>query len=252
VTTRRFLIGGGGTCDLRLGGNAIPALHSIIHRDGQDVWLDVLVNVPPLKVNGREVESARLRNGDVIEIGEFQLGVSLVSDGSDLDARIEAAAAAVDDATLEVGGRTLTELSAEELVDLIDQEEELVSQFERGRRLGAEALLHAVLNRAVADEHEQNRIPQAIPLRRPAEPESLPLDEQPLVGELERILVQLQDFSQELERRARTMLQREATYADASGMLLDAQQQLAARLDVLLARLQAEFRRKETPTRASA
>src|SRR4029077_10738480 len=62
VTHPRFLIGAGSTCDLRLGGEGIPALHSLITVSGRDITLEAIAAEPALRVNGRVVQTAILHD----------------------------------------------------------------------------------------------------------------------------------------------------------------------------------------------
>src|SRR5262249_35684853 len=80
VTGPRFLIGAGVTCDLRLGGERDPPLHSLVTVDPTGVHIEAIVTVPTLIVNGRGVHDAALSDGDVISIGEVEL-VARVSAG---------------------------------------------------------------------------------------------------------------------------------------------------------------------------
>ena len=73
VTHSRFLIGAGATCDLRLGGERMPALHSIITVAGREITLEAIAAEPGLTVNGRLVRNALLHDGDLIGIGEVEL-----------------------------------------------------------------------------------------------------------------------------------------------------------------------------------
>jgi hypothetical protein len=143
VTHSRFLIGAGATCDLRLGGNGMPALHSIITVAGREIALEAIAPQPGLTVNGRRVRNTVLHDGDRIGIGEVELL-----------ARLEAghAPAAVEQPSnpsaiaIEVD-RPLLEIPAAELVDLIEHEEHNIDNFEARQRDGAQALVDAVMVR---------------------------------------------------------------------------------------------------------
>ena len=73
VTHPRFLIGAGSTCDLRLGGEGMPALHSLITVSGRAITLEAIAATPALRVNGRVVQTTVLHDGDVIGVGEVEL-----------------------------------------------------------------------------------------------------------------------------------------------------------------------------------
>src|SRR4051812_43150982 len=69
VHSERFLIGSSPRCDLRLGGEDMPPLHSLIVIDGTDVWLEAVAPRPHLVVNDRPQSSVRLADGDHIRVG---------------------------------------------------------------------------------------------------------------------------------------------------------------------------------------
>jgi len=154
----RFLIGASEQCDLRLGGDDMPALHSILHVHGDEFRLEALSSSPPIRVNGTVMKTVLLADGDVIEIGEigpFQFIENC---------RLEKAAEGSPDMEAQQTGKPqnmlpfpaddrvrhqdLEHRSAAELVELIEQEQKVVRQFESRRRLVVEALLAAVRERA--------------------------------------------------------------------------------------------------------
>src|SRR5262249_5088028 len=112
----RFLIGAGVTCDLRLGGEAMPPLHSIITIDQEGVHVEGIAPAPTLTVNGRGVHEAQIENGDVIGIGDVEL-LARVSAGDAPAGAQSALPEAVRNTTHE---RPLSELSAAELIDRIE------------------------------------------------------------------------------------------------------------------------------------
>lgn len=250
VEGRRFLIGAGRQCDLRLGGDSVPALHSVIHRSGCDVWIDAFAQSPPLRVNGRDVDLVRLQDGDSIEIGEFHLTVglhlALAADGNE---PASSESASIDAIESQIEETPIEELSAAELVDLIEGETKLISEFEDRQQLGAEALLEQVLSRATEVDTAASR---SIRIPAGTAADATEMEEQSLLGDLERVLLHLHRFSQKLENRSQRLLEREATHADAASTLLDAQHQLAAHLDRVIERIHAEQPPQARPTRASA
>jgi hypothetical protein len=214
IWAQGFTIGSGENCDLRLGGNEIPAIHSTIHFDGQQTRLNVIAPVPPVTVNGRSERSAALRPGDQLRIGEFEF---LITDDSE-----ETDAAEGDPSGL----------SAEQLVDLIERETRLVEEFESGRRAGADALLAAVAAHASASD-----APLATTL---ADDSVLPPLEEPDEGadadvlhDIEKVLAGVNLFAEELQLRSQRVLEREGSYAEASAILLEFQQRLSSQLEML-------------------
>jgi hypothetical protein len=73
VQGNRFLIGSASCCDLCLGSQSVPQLHSLLHIDRSEVVLESVADFPLLKINGKIERSRALCDGDVIEIGRFQL-----------------------------------------------------------------------------------------------------------------------------------------------------------------------------------
>ncbi|MFM8582076.1 MAG: FHA domain-containing protein [Planctomycetaceae bacterium] len=138
VAGERFLIGAAVTCDLRLGGPLMPALHSIIHTADGCSELDAISAVPALKINGVTVDHAYLNDGDRIEIGDVELTARLVAQ-AEFTARGTPPRLAVPDSPA-----TLEELSTSELLELWRQETGEIAQWESRERLAEQNLLNAV------------------------------------------------------------------------------------------------------------
>ena len=73
VSAGLFLIGHGAGCDLRLGHDDMPALHSVIQISDNAADVNCVAVYPPMFVNGEPVRQARLSDGDLIEIGDVRL-----------------------------------------------------------------------------------------------------------------------------------------------------------------------------------
>ena len=144
VTSPRFLIGAGSTCDLRLGGAGMSALHSIITIAGREIAIEAIAAEPALTVNGRLVQNSVLHDGDVITVGEVELLARLEATRSPVGALAASLPAALP-ADVE---RPAADFSAAELIDLIEQEERLIEDFEERQRVGANALVEAIMGRA--------------------------------------------------------------------------------------------------------
>ena len=54
VAGPRFFIGSGEGCDLRLGGDLLPSIHSLIQTRGEGLFLEPIAANPPLLVNGQQ------------------------------------------------------------------------------------------------------------------------------------------------------------------------------------------------------
>lgn len=245
VRTGRFLIGSGANCDLRLGGH-MPLLHSIVLVEKGEVTLEAVAAVPPLKVNGLDVETARLRDGDRIELGSFEITVRR----PEFDIAPETAEDDIAQEFDDVAAKDPAALSAAELVAEIEREEALVEEFDEGVRVGAAALLQAALAR-----------PREVPRVRLAEPPSAvppasrrrPPAEDRILNELEQTLARLDEFTQGLEARAQRLSRREASYAEAATVLLETQAKLAEQVDALCRKVASlEAQHGHGPTRAIA
>ncbi|MHC4877242.1 MAG: FHA domain-containing protein [Planctomycetota bacterium] len=233
ITHERFLIGAGERCDLRLGGNDMPPLHSIVHVDGIDVWIDVIADGPELKVNSESTRSANLADGDEIEIGTFQL--ALRDTGADSPPPIlQAFNTDSIDGEPEIDPSTL---SPAELIELIEQEEELIEEFEARKRMGLETLMQNLR------DSQQDTTTQAIP----PHVASRPAKERPqdLLIELESAISSLTRFAEELEQRASKLSHRD--FQRTAATLLDFQQQIIGRLDAVLAKVSDNRKPKPVP-----
>jgi predicted component of type VI protein secretion system len=270
VLKNRFLIGSGPECDLRLGGQAIPGLHSILHRDGIDVWLDAVADGPPLIVNGTATTSARLHDGDRVEIGEFQLTVRRSTAESSLPGSNSQADSSTSENAIPEKSEDLAALSAAELVSLIEGEANEVEQFDGRRQMGAAALLQAVAART--SKRGRPSLPQqdgrstAVTVKSAARSlqagDAVKIDlgigeatDPRIIEEVYRVVQGLNEFSRQLEQRADQLTQQEASYATAASVLLDAQQKLSDQLHQLqeqIATLQAAKASLEPTRRAVA
>lgn len=64
-------LGTANRCDLRLTGG--PALHSVIHRQGGNFWIETKDEASRLEINGKPVRRLSLRDGDRMIIGGSEL-----------------------------------------------------------------------------------------------------------------------------------------------------------------------------------
>ena len=336
VQGNRFLIGSASCCDLCLGSQSVPQLHSLLHIDKDEVLLEAVADFPLLKINGEIERSKALSDGDVIEIGRFQLvarisssfnappveqrsqerlenvhtilepiddalsveqetGNISIDEESNLDNEVEMNEVEIessphDELSIHDGvGDEATddelslpaslveenaELSAEELVDLIDSEQQIVEQFEERLLIGADALIQTVHKRSesLQDQSENTLSVDAEKksidfgnekdsdttqhLNTVPRDDTLPEEVQLRVhGEVENVLKQLHGLSEELDRRAERLSLRETGYAEAAACLLDAQYKLTTQLEKLVERLgslQADQTDDKKPHRAVA
>jgi hypothetical protein len=208
IRSRRFLIGAGSNCQLQLGGDGIPLLHSILLVDEDGIHIDAVVPAPELVVNGVPQQSAPLRDGDSFRVGQFEFALRVEEAAGQSPLPVpgqsdESAAAEADDLL------NLSSLSAVELVERIEREHHRLEQFEAARRAGARALLQAA-RQAGGDTVDAGR-----------------LSDDPLGAEL---LGDLHELSRELDRRARQLAEREAVYSARAADLLNVQDELVRQM----------------------
>jgi Inner membrane component of T3SS, cytoplasmic domain len=246
VTSPRFLIGSGATCDLRLGGDAMPALHSIITISGNEISLEAIAAEPRLILNGRPVQSGQVHDGDLIGIGEVELLARLEAG----QAPAGAAESAGTRTTTVEDERENSELSAAELVDRIEREQHEVDDFERRQRVAAEGLLAAVMGRLarpatatghatgvrapVQAPHFLSKRPQILAAQARLASEPAPI----LQREVEDLGRQLTSLSQEMQGNSQRASEREAHYVAAADQLLDTQERLVSQLEAVIEQVQ--------------
>jgi hypothetical protein len=227
VTSPRFLIGSAITCDLRLGGADIPAIHSLIVHSDDGYELETLVGDPELKVNGEAVQQAWLRDGDRIEIGTIELTALMVAEAPFVPQPISADRPA------------LEQMSTAELVDYIEHEQDQLARHELSRHAGAAALLQEVRRLATQPASQKplpnRRIDQAEPeVSRPHSLPRIPAVEVPPAlqdpAEVRALGEQMAALSQELRLTLESAGQREGQYAQSLADLLLVQQRLARQL----------------------
>ncbi len=149
ISGDRFLIGAGSHCHLQLGGEDVPMLHSLLVIEGKTAHLEAVVSEPPLLVNGEAQRSVELHDEDSVEIGDFEfvfhrlVAIEPVSHAAMTKSIAEEEVCGVAD---------LSQLSAVELVGLIEEEARQIAEFNRSRELGAASLLDAT-RRAGAASH---------------------------------------------------------------------------------------------------
>ncbi|WP_339909760.1 FHA domain-containing protein [Symmachiella dynata] len=249
VTVPRFAIGAGSGCDIVLGDPNVPALHTILLVEGGCVIAEAIAHSPLLKVNGNVVKTAILEDGDVLTIGGFQFAIQLNHEAiaQTLESDSQTALDLQDlesECELDDG-----ELSAAELVDRLEAEMALVDQFERQIQTGQAALLQSAINRNTQRESSTDPVHSAIAprhiihskhtLRGPRSHRHSEADER-VVDEFERVRMELEDFSADLEQRIHQVNHREDNIDAATKELAEAQNKLVAQLGLLLEQIAAQ------------
>jgi len=81
-------IGRGTTADIRSENPAVALEHAVIEGDGQSYTVSDRGSITGTYVNGKPVESATLKKGDVIEIGDLRIEVQLMEFGKPMFLRV--------------------------------------------------------------------------------------------------------------------------------------------------------------------
>ncbi|MBI3864281.1 MAG: hypothetical protein HY290_20550 [Planctomycetia bacterium] len=239
VNSARFLIGAGKTCDLRIGGDGMPALHSIITTAGRDITLEAIATEPVLAVNGNTIQSALLHDGDIINFGQVELLARLEAGHAPAGVEVpEAGSTETIDAE-----RPIADLSAAELVDLIEHDEHEIEEFETRQHVGLKALVQEAMSRAnrpsrrapIPAPHFLAKRPQGVVTRaRQAQGAA----DRMIHDDLEKLGEQLSNLSQELKGTTERASRRDAEIASATDDLLDTQHKLVSQLETVLDQVQ--------------
>lgn len=268
VAGPRFLIGAGVTCDLRLGGEGVPPLHSLVTIDETGVHIEAIVTAPTLIVNGRGVHETVLSDGDVISIGDVELVARVAAGRTPAGVQV----AEPPSAAAKPEERPLSELSASELLDRIEADQAVIDQLEAGQRVGARALTRSVLDRTAAARREAavdtprrralqaphflSKRPQVLAARgraeRTGESAPAPLADPHFLDEVEELGRGLTSLSQELRDGAQKFFDRESRHAAATEAVMETQERLASQLETLLAEVAAMQEQQPAASRPRA
>lgn len=215
-----FTIGCGPNCDLCLASEHLHRLHSILHVQGTAIWIEAVHPDAMIVVNDDVFRWRALRDSDRLTFDDVELAVHIG------EASIEAAQrqiAAESRKREEIKDPAL--LSAEELCDRIEAEEARVTEFDRGRRFGWEALMSAVAEMIQRD----------VPLH--ADEATVPLMAEASDQNLHELAAQVRHLSETLDERNRTLVAQEALLVESSSQLCETQRRVSRQLDELLERL---------------
>lgn len=222
----KFLIGGDDDCDLQLGGDDIPALHSLLQFENGGFWIEAVAPDPQLFVNRKPVSSCLLRHDDLIEIGQFQLTVrlgqqkQLAGEAASVPATSSLASSAPHLSFSGEFDRTkIAELSAEELVDALGHEMEMIERFDRRLKLGAGALIDAV-------QQHRDRAEQ----QRSSANSTIELSHDVTAQDLGRVVEQINQTFLHFDKRSQNVERREAACLEAAALLLEVQERMAGQL----------------------
>lgn len=142
VVAGQFLIGSGVQCQLRLGDDEIPEIHTVLEVVEDTVTLSTKTDSPCLLINGTAPSSAKLEDGDLLEIGSYRMLFRRAS----ADARIT-----LDEERFNSEADITT---AEQLVDRLDEQIRIVEELSDTPEDGLSDLMDAV---AQADQSSSAR-----------------------------------------------------------------------------------------------
>ena len=226
----RLTIGAGTCCGLQISGQTMPILHTVIHIESEEVTIEAIAPQPRLLLNGIPHQRSVLADGDVITIGPIEFVFRLTG----IPSVMSISNAGLSGSPSETSGpitpdkrdhsmtneTTLKDLSASELVDLIEQDFRLIEQYESRREQGAAALLSQISQIEAEQETEQEILSEQ--------------EQVSLLADLEAMMEELTKFSEELQQRAEQLSSREQQYEVAAASLLETQEKLASQLDETL------------------
>lgn len=261
VTGTRCTIGSGIACDLRLGGDDMPALHSLIVLGEDEITIETMAAEPELSINGEVTRTKALTDGDVIRIGGVEMLARVTAN------RLPAAMVEMPVTEIE---RLPEEMSALELVEQIEQEQALIDEFEAQQKLGEDAILEAILSRRrsasrrelhagssgeIAKPHfrmpRRQREIYTSAVNRATQQSQIMQANAGFLHDLEQLAQSLGDLSHELQQTTLRATEREAGYATATEVLLEAQEKLASQFETLLSQVES-LREERQPLRTRA
>ncbi|WP_298864288.1 FHA domain-containing protein [uncultured Gimesia sp.] len=230
IQDQRLTIGAGSCCGLQLGGHDMPILHTVIQIDDQEALIRAISPQPKLLLNGTPIHGSTLSDGDHISIGPLEFVFRLTCapiatnisnaglSGSPFETSVHITPDKRDHSM--TNETTLKDLSASELIDLIEQDFQLIEQFESRREQGAAALLSHI-RQTKEDQDEQLEAQESLS----------DLEQFELLSDLEGMMEELTKFSEVLHQRADQLTTREKQYEVAAASLLETQEKLASQLD---------------------
>lgn len=230
IQDSRLTIGAGSCCGLQLAGHEMPILHSLIEIEDEKVTLKAISPQPNLLLNGKPIQGSTLSEGDLIKIGPIEFvfhqscpqTITSISNaglsGSPLETSVHITPDKRDHSM--TNETTLKDLSASELIDLLEQDFQLIEQFESRKEQGAAALMSRI-HQTKEEQDEQLEAQESLS----------ELEQVELLSDLEGMMEELTKFSEALHQRADQLTTREKQYEIAAASLLETQEKLASQLD---------------------
>ena len=209
-----FTIGASRRCDLMIDEAGMPLLHSVIHLQGDAVWIEAADDQGTLEINGRPCRRMALRDDDRLKIGAREFTIMLKPE---IQAPFKSSSLAED----------LSLLTAEELCDRILSEQSMVDEFIGGQRAGWDALIRAI--------KEAHATPETMsPNQIEADPMTDESDDQKT---LSRLIDQIQELNLAIAERTQELSQREQEVIESTSLLDESQREVSQRIEKLLDQL---------------
>lgn len=225
VTRSRFLIGSDPACDLRLGGDGMPPLHSFILTAPNEVVIEAISADPPMMVNNRPATTATLQNGDRIRIGGVEFEALLVQHplpGSAAAAELDSQNHGNVDAIAQTMStpEEIAAMSAAEIVNHLAREIEGMEELQRRQSAGVRAMLQAAKAAGLNGLDVASGKPAA-------EPDLLS------EGELDQLANTLTEIAADVQHRNNEEQKRDSAILSAMELLAEAQTQLLTQMQAL-------------------
>lgn len=142
ISEGSFLIGHGSACDLRLGDQEVPALHSILRVTRTSASITMMAERPELFVNGESVPRAVLHDGDLVEIADVRLVFRFVNEEA-VPESLPSVAMVADEAEAPIELQKAEELTIPDLVTGLEIEFELLRDLQNTSAETMDLLLNA-------------------------------------------------------------------------------------------------------------
>lgn len=195
-----FLIGRAEFCDLRLDDSSVPLVYAEIHRQSGVVWVEAADEDCPLRINEKNCQRLALRDGDLIQIGNWTLevGINRQPDISTLSSSVD---------------EDLSQLTAEELCDRIIEEQTAVDEFERKELQSWKSLIEA-LESTLIEARTQDHLDSG--------------------KRVDTAITELRQLAATLQSRADQLLANESDFLETTTELRVAQSAMIEKLDLIL------------------
>jgi len=163
----KFAIGSDVGCQLRLGEDGIPGVHTILDVEADCVHVRCVVSEPQLLVNGQPAQQCDLHDGDLVEIGTHRMLLRLLS----ADGRIPLD----EDAFVVTAEVEAAEASAEQLVDRLGEQLDVIEELANGADVGVEEMIAAAAAESPTEQSQQGwqRVEQLLQQQQSASRERL-------------------------------------------------------------------------------